>query len=277
MSVLISAPTLARWLDTENAPIVLDARARLADSQAGRALWQTSRIPGARHIDMDQDMATPPSPTGGRHPLPEPTDFAASLRALGITPERSVVVYDDMGGRLAASRAWWMLCWAGHPDVRVLDGGWQAWQAAGLPMENGPAAPPPASDWQPAFDPSLIADADEIARGRALLLDARAPERYRGDREPMDPKAGHIPDAHNIPAGSLLDEQQCLLAPQALHELLPSTEQSIAYCGSGVTACHLILAHVFAGRPMPRLYPGSWSAWCQDPNRPIATGATAGD
>lgn len=272
MAVLISAPTLAHWLDTDNVPIVLDARARLADSQAGQQLWQTSRIPGARHIDMDRDLATPSTVSGGRHPLPEPADFAARLRALGITPKRSVVVYDDRGGRLAASRAWWMLCWAGHPDVRVLDGGWQAWQAAGLPVTSGPATPPPPSDWQPEFDSGLIADADDVARGQALVLDARAPARYRGDEEPMDPKAGHIPGACNIPADSLLDAQQQLLAPPTLHERLPAAQASIAYCGSGVTACHLILAHVVAGRPMPRLYPGSWSAWCQDPKRPIATG-----
>lgn len=272
MSILISAPALSQWLADDNAPIVLDARARLADSQAGQRLWQASRIPGARHIDMDRDLATPPTAAGGRHPLPEPADFAATLRVLGITPERSVVVYDDMGGRLAASRAWWMLCWAGHPDVCVLDGGWQAWQAAGLAVESGTAAPPPTSDWQPEFDPSLIADADDVAHGQALVLDARAPARYRGDEEPMDSRAGHIPGARNIPAGRLLDDQQSLLAPQTLHDLLPAAESSIAYCGSGVTACHLILAHVIAGRPMPRLYPGSWSAWCQDPARPVATG-----
>lgn len=269
----IEATQLARQIEDGQAPIILDARTRLNDSSAGEALWRTSHIPGALHADMDRDLAAPPSQSGGRHPLPEPNVFSARLRDWGISPQRSVVVYDDTGGRLAAARAWWMLKWAGHPDVRVLDGGWQSWQAQGLPLESRLPAQPQSSDWQPEFDDTMIADAAEVAQGRAVLLDARAPERFRGEHEPMDPKAGHIPGARNVPGASLLDEQQQFMGDDKLAAALPADEDIIAYCGSGVSACHLILAYARLGNPLPRLYPGSWSAWCADPSRPVATGA----
>lgn len=267
----ISAATLNDWLQQHKPLIVLDARARLADARAGEALWHTSHIPGALHADMDRHLATPPTDAGGRHPLPSKSDFAAQLRAWGITPQHTVVIYDDSGGRIAGARAWWMLTWAGHPDVRVLDGGWQAWRAAELPIATAAVEPQP-STWQPDFDDSLIATADDVARGDALLLDARAGERYRGETEPLDPVAGHIPGARNIPGDTLLAERQMFQPAATLQQQLPEAANVIAYCGSGISACELILGYALLGRPLPRLYPGSWSAWSRDPDRPVATG-----
>lgn len=255
----------------QHSPVVLDARARLADADAGRALWRDGHVPGALHADMNRDLAAPPSSVGGRHPLPDKAAFAGRIREWGVAPQRPVVVYDDTGGQIAAARAWWMLSWAGHPEVHILDGGWQAWQAAGQPIETStPSATP--SGWQPRFDDSMIATADDVARGDAVVLDARAGERYRGETEPVDAVAGHIPGARNIPGSSLLERDLSFRTLDVLQRLLPGTGDAIAYCGSGVSACQLILAHALIGQPLPRLYPGSWSAWSGDPARPVATG-----
>ncbi|AWN16190.1 sulfurtransferase [Salinisphaera sp. LB1] len=270
--ILIDAGTLAGWLAEGRDIVVLDARARLQDAEAGRALWQEGHVPGARHADMDRELSAPPSTQGGRHPLPSHARFAEQLRAWGITPQCHVVAYDDMGGALAAARAWWMLVWAGHPSVHVLDGGWPAWCDGGYPVESAWPEPNP-SDWQPAFDDDLIATAEDVARGDALLLDARPGERFRGEHEPIDPAAGHIPGARNIPAGSLVDAHARFLSSAELAQALPQGEAVISYCGSGISACQIILACAVLGRPLPRLYPGSWSAWSSDPSRPVATGA----
>lgn len=270
--VLIDAGTLARWLAEGRDIIVLDARARLQDAKAGRALWQEGHVPGARHADMDRELSAPPSAEGGRHPLPSHERFADQLRAWGITPHCDVVVYDDMGGALAAARAWWMLVWAGHPSVHVLDGGWPAWRDGGHPVESASLEPSP-SDWQPTFNDDLIATTEDVARGDAVLLDARPGERFRGEKEPIDPAAGHIPGARSIPAGSLVDANSRFLSPAELAQALPQDEAAISYCGSGISACQIILACAVLGRPLPRLYPGSWSAWSSDPSRPVATGA----
>lgn len=270
-STVIDVGTLANWIAQQRSLVILDARARLDDADAGSALWRESHIPGAHHADMDRDLSAPPSTAGGRHPLPGPTAFAARLRAWGVTPGHVVVIYDDTGGQIAAARAWWMLTWAGHPSVHVLDGGWQAWQAAGQPIETtAPSAAP--SDWQPHFDDTMIASADDVAQGNAVLLDARAGARFRGEIEPLDPVAGHIPGARNIPGASLLDSHRAFLPAEELQRVLPGDGDVIAYCGSGISACQLILAYALLGRPLPRLYPGSWSAWSRDPDRPVATG-----
>ncbi|MES1951558.1 thiosulfate sulfurtransferase [Salinisphaera sp. S4-8] len=270
--LLIDAETLASWLAKGRDVVVLDARARLQDAEAGRALWQESHVPGAVHADMDRALSAPPSAEGGRHPLPSHEQFAAQLRAWGITPQCDVVVYDDMGGALAAARAWWMLVWAGHPSVHVLNGGWQAWRHGDHPIESVAPEPSP-SDWQPTFDDDLIATTEDVARGDAVLLDARPGERFRGEKEPIDPAAGHIPGARSLPAGSLVDQQARFLSPDELAQALPQGDNTISYCGSGISACQIILACAVLGRPLPRLYPGSWSAWSSDPSRPVATGA----
>lgn len=269
--VLVGPDRLAHWLAEDRDLVILDARARLDDADAGRALWRQGHIPGAIHADMDRDLSAPPSASGGRHPLPDHATFAARLRAWSVFPACRVVIYDDTGGRLAAARAWWTLIWAGHPAAHVLDGGWQAWCAEDRPVDS--ATPEPrASDWQPVFDDSLIASADEVARGDAVVLDARAGDRFRGEHEPIDPAAGHIPGARNVPAASLLDARSAFLSQSELVQALPDAGRVISYCGSGVSACQIILAYAILGRPLPRLYVGSWSAWSRDASRPVATG-----
>lgn len=270
-TTLVRVPALATWIKAEHPLVILDARARLNDPAAGYELWRESHIPGARHADMDRDLAAAPSTEGGRHPLPDKAAFTARLNAWGITPKHRVVVYDDTGGQIAGARAWWMLKWAGHPSVHFLNGGWQAWQNAGQPTESAEPQVAP-SNWEPEFDDGLIAPVDEVANGTADLLDARGAERYRGEHEPIDPVAGHIPGARNIPGASLLDANQAFLPPDGLQEKLPDSGNAIAYCGSGISACQLILAYSGLERPLPRLYPGSWSAWSRDPERPVATG-----
>lgn len=271
-TTLIDTDTLAEWLAGDQPPLVLDTRARLGDAAAGAALWGEGHVPGAQHADLDRDLSSAPTREGGRHPLPAKDTFAACLRAWGITPQRRVVIYDDTGGRLAGARAWWLLRWAGHERVYLLDGGWPAWHAAGQAVETDAGAPPMPSEWEPVFDDSMIATTAEVARGEAVLLDARAGERYRGEQEPMDARAGHIPGAINVPGAELLDaETKRFITRDELAAALPDDANVIAYCGSGVSACQLILACAELGRPLPRLYPGSWSAWSADPSRPAAT------
>lgn len=268
--VLITAAELAESLQGRNPPRVLDCRARLGDSAAGQRLWEAGHVPGSLHLDLDRDLAGEPG-EGGRHPLPLPEAFAATLQRLGISPTQSVVVLDDMGGQLAAARAWWMLAvWAGHPAVRVLDGGLRAWQEQGGELVLGQEALPQPSGWQPNFDDRTWLSADEVFSGRELKVDARSEERFRGEAEPIDPVAGHIPGAVCRPSAANLTEAGRFRAPETLDAELPRGDAVVAYCGSGVTACHNILAYAIADRPMPRLFPGSWSEWVRDPSRPVA-------
>lgn len=271
---LITARELAEHLEQAAPPCILDCRARLGEPGAGRALWREARLPGSLHLDLESDLAGPPG-EGGRHPLPAPATFTAVIQRSGITPDRPVVILDDMGGQLAAARAWWMLaCWAGHPNVRVLDGGLAAWLATqGEYMERGELAQAPGhSTWLPVYDDSARVDADEVFSGRDLKVDARGAQRFRGEVEPIDAVAGHVPGAVNRPSADNLDAQGRFKTPEVLDAELPDAESVIAYCGSGVTACHNILAYAVAGRSLPRLYAGSWSEWIRDPARPVATG-----
>ncbi|HSH47563.1 MAG TPA: sulfurtransferase [Halomonas sp.] len=276
LNPLIDAATLKNALEGSRPPLVLDCRARLGDVDAGAELWRQGHLPGSQHLDLDRDLAAPPG-EGGRHPLPEPHVFAATLRRFGVTPDRPVVVYDDMGGQLAAARAWWMLaCWAGHPNVRLLDGGLDAWQGAGGALTQSAQAAdertqPAPSEWAPNFDAGVIADVDEVRAGSALKLDARSRERFRGESEPVDPVAGHIPGARCRPGSENLDGGRFKRADVLAREL-PEADAVIAYCGSGVAACQTIVAYGVAGRPLPRLYVGSWSDWIRDASRPVATG-----
>lgn len=272
MNPLITAADLAAALASRRPPRLLDCRARLGEPDTGYTLWWEAHLPGSVHLDLDRDLAGPPG-QGGRHPLPSREAFAATLRRLGMTPEVPVVVYDDLGGQLAAARAWWMLaCWAGHPDVRLLDGGIGAWREAGGELVEGDGAKPPASVWTPRFDDRQPVEAGELLSHPGLLVDARGLERFRGEAEPIDPVAGHIPGAVCRPSAENLTPSGTLKAPDQLAQELPEASDVIAYCGSGVTACHTILAYAVAGRPLPRLYAGSWSEWIRDPSRPMATG-----
>ncbi len=271
---LIAASALAEALEGADPPRVLDCRARLGEPDAGRQLWSDAHLPGSDHLDLDRDLAGPPG-EGGRHPLPTPAAFTAVVQRLGIRPGQPVVVYDDRGGQLAAARAWWMLaCWAGHPDVRVLDGGIEAWLSAGgqLLEDGAPEALSAPSDWTPCFNEAVSVTLDAIAESSGLLVDARSLERFRGEAEPVDAVAGHIPGAVCRPSADNLEADGRFRAPDELAGELPDAAEVVAYCGSGVTACHNILAYAVAGRPLPRLYAGSWSEWIRDPERPIATG-----
>ncbi len=274
---------------------LIDARFDLAAPDAGRAAHAASRIPGAVHAHLDDDLADHSRPAGeGRHPLPDPARFAATLARWRITPATPVVVYDAGSGAMAAARAWWLLRWMGHGDVRVLDGGFAAWTAAGGAVESGrgsseatfdsPSSGPhaakdardPAIDgWRPGSAPTVDATAVAARADRVVLVDARARERFRGDVEPLDPKAGHIPGAINRPFADNLDAGRFKPAVRLRDEwgaLLPAGATPLLSCGSGVTACHNALALVHAGWPMPVLYPPSWSGWVSDPARPVATG-----
>jgi thiosulfate/3-mercaptopyruvate sulfurtransferase len=278
---LISVVELAALLNASPRQnlVVLDASFDLHDVQAGRRAFEQGHVPGARYADLDADLCSAKTGRNGRHPLPERSAFAQTVAKWGVTPESKVVVYDRQGAMFAA-RLWWMLRWLGHDDVAVLDGGWAAWQAAGAATDAGSTADVQGAPTYPVT-PALMAvvDADTLQSclGSVCLLDARAPERYRGDVEPLDAAAGHIPGALNRffqlnlidgrfkPADELRAEFAALLAGQPIGEMIHS-------CGSGVTACHNLLAMHVAGLSGASLYPGSWSEWSADPARPIEKG-----
>jgi len=276
-SPLIDAAPLAARLQTPGW-VVVDCRFRLTRPQAGRSLYAQAHIPGARYAHLDDDLAAPPRPTDGRHPLPAPDAFAATVGRWGISNADTVVAYDDASGAIAA-RLWWMLRWVGHERVFVLNGGLQAWQSAGWPMESERPTWAPAEFRLGEVRTDWVVSADEVPgelqRG-AALVDARAAERFAGRSEPIDPIAGHVPDAVNYPFSKALDSNGFMRASGELRgELEPFTERPgglIAMCGSGVTACHLLLALHSAGLGDGRAYIGSWSEWIRDPRRAVAGG-----
>ena len=270
---LVTAGQLAAELAGPGAPTVLDCRWTLAGG-ADRDGYGKGHLPGAVFVDLDRDLAAPPG-AGGRHPLPAPEAFQAAMRRAGVRDDRPVVAYDQ-GEPGGAARAWWLLGWFGHPDARVLDGGLGAWVAAGLPVTTETADPDPGDFTARPGGRSLL-DAAGAARLAAagVLLDARAPARYQGLEEPVDPVAGHIPGARNAPMADLVGDHG-LVPPASLRRLLdrhgarPGTPVGV-YCGSGVVAAHVVLACEVAGIPAS-LYAGSWSDWVTDPSRPVATG-----
>lgn len=253
---------------------VLDVRWRLG-GPPGIDLYREGHVEGAVFCDLNADLADPPG-EAGRHPLPEPSAFQSAMRRLGVSDDRPVVVYDDTAST-AAARAWWVLRYYGHRDVRVLDGGLPAWLAAGLPVTKD--VPVPAEgDFtaRPGGMPMLTADEAAALAGEGVLLDARAAERYRGEVEPIDPVAGHVPGAVSAPTTENVGPDGRFLAAETLRHRfagLGVTEgvRTGAYCGSGVTAAHEVLALAVAGVPAA-LYVGSWSHWVADPSRPVATG-----
>ena len=256
---------------------ILDVRWQLATGSQPD-LYASGHIPGAVFVDLDRDLAAPPG-RHGRHPLPAAEEFERAMRAAGVSDERPVVVYDDANG-LPAARAWWLLRYFGHPEVALLDGGLGAWLAAGRPLTEGDETPehPGSFEARPGNMPVL--DADQAARLAAtgVLIDARAPERYRGESEPMDPVAGHIPGARNHPMARDLDSEGRFLGHEDLAEAFADVAGAEvgAYCGSGITAAHTVLALELAGIGGAALYPGSWSEWVTDPARPVATGEEPG-
>jgi thiosulfate/3-mercaptopyruvate sulfurtransferase len=274
-SPLISATELAGVLEGPAPPRVLDVRWTLG-GPPGRSEYLGGHIPGAAFVDLDTELAGPPG-AGGRHPLPDAESFQRAMRAAGVSGARPAVVY-DAGSSLSAARGWWTLRYFGHPDVAVLDGGLAAWLAAGGALEReAPAVAPGDFEARPGGMPVLDADRAGALAARAggILLDARAPGRYRGEVEPIDPVAGHIPGAVNRPTTENVDASGRFLEAEALRAAF--SEAGVrdgvplgAYCGSGVTAAHEVLALTVAGFPGAALYVGSWSEWIVDPARPVA-------
>lgn len=257
--------------------VILDCRFALDDPNQGRRHYAQGHIPGACYADLEQDLSGPVVPgVSGRHPLPEPAALLERLRRWGLCADSQVVLYDDASGAFAA-RAWWLMAWLGKRDgVWLLDGGLKAWQDAGLVVDQQ-APQPRRGDFDGQADSSLLLEAEQILqRQDALcLLDARALPRFRGEVEPIDPVAGHIPGARCAAFGDNLDAQQRFLPPVQLaarfDALLKDCDgEPVAYCGSGVTACHNLFAMALAGRPLAKLYAGSWSEWICDPRRPVA-------
>ncbi|MFC6618143.1 sulfurtransferase [Deinococcus radiophilus] len=260
---------------------LLDCRFDLRDALLGRMAYAEGHLPGAVYTDLEMNLSGPvtESGAGGRHPLPDPQALAAWLGEQGIGPDSLVVCYDAGGAQgFYAARAWWLLRWLGHEQVAVLDGGLTAWQAAGGELTSQEPQPTPAT-FTPKVQTSYLATADEVAAlsDDTLLIDSRAPERYRGDTEPLDRKAGHIPGAVNRPWTEALDGQGRFQAAESQAERLGAApaQATVTYCGSGVSATPNLLARELAGVPLGpdnRLYAGSWSDWVSDDARPITTG-----
>lgn len=263
--------------------VIADCRFNLARPAAGEEAWRAGHVPGARYVHLDRDLSGPVTPATGRHPLPDPAAFARTLSRWGIGPGTRVVAYDDAGGAIAA-RLWWLLRWHGHRGAALLDGGFPAWVAAGLPVTSAaPPEPGPAPAARAAAGCMPVIATDELAArlqaGTApLVIDARAPARFRGDEEPIDPVAGHVPGAVNAPFQACLDARGRFRPPGELRALFapllagrPAAEAAVM-CGSGVTACHALFAMELAGLPGAALYAGSWSEWIRSPERPVARG-----
>jgi thiosulfate/3-mercaptopyruvate sulfurtransferase len=278
-STLITTEALARHID-DPAFLVVDCRHDLADVSAGEQAYREAHLPGAAFTHLDRDLSGVKTGRNGRHPLPEVGTLADTFGRMGIDAERQVIAYDQASG-VWASRLWWLLHWLGHDAAAVLDGGFDRWRAEGRPVTRVVPAFRAATFVPQA--PTPIASADEILRhlddGTLQVLDARAPERYRGDVEPIDPVAGHIPGARNrpytenlTPEGGFKPTQQLRSEYSALLAGRPATSV-VHQCGSGVTACHNVLAMTIAGLPGSRLYPGSWSEWVADSARPVAHGS----
>ena len=274
-SNLISAAEFVSLLDAPDLRVI-DARFELMDPAYGAAAYAAGHVPGAVHLDLDEDLSSRPARHGGRHPLPDMEGLAAKLGALGISRENPVVVYDQAGAMYAA-RAWWLLRYAGHENVRYLDGGLAAYLAAGGALSTE-SPRHPETTFELRLRPDMVVDAEHVDAGRhdpgVVIMDARAGERYRGEVEPLDPKAGHIPGAINR---FYLDAQRDGLFKGAaeLREFLAPAHDAgevIAYCGSGVSGAHLVLALEESGVKGAKLYAGSWSDWSSYDQLPVATG-----
>jgi thiosulfate/3-mercaptopyruvate sulfurtransferase len=278
LTALVAPDILAQHL-TDPDWVVFDCRHDLTDTTRGRKDYATSHIPGARFLHLDEDLSAPKTGANGRHPLPDPQGLMEKLGRAGVDSRKQVVAYDAQGGMMAA-RLWWLLRWLGHLPVAVLDGGWNQWIAEGRPQRAEVPQPQPARF---SGKPSKSWVGADFVRARlddpgTVLVDARAPDRFRGQNETLDPVGGRIPDARNRYFRDNLDASGRFKAPEALKQEFETVlgpggaENVVNYCGSGVSACHNLLAMEIAGLRGARLYPGSWSEWCADPSRPIARG-----
>ena len=276
-TTLVDAEELARNLDSPEW-VVCDCRHDLADYDAGRRAYDESHIPGARFLHLDEDLSGPKTGTNGRHPLPHPLTFALRAGALGIDNTKQVVTYDASGGSYAA-RLWWMLRWIGHARVAVLDGGWQAWTGGGHPLTaEKPLVQATTYTLRPRpdFAVDAAAVAAQLKDPETAVLDARSEDRFRGENETLDPVAGHIPGALNRFFKSNLDASGRFKSAETLRQEFSAVlghrdpRAIVHQCGSGVTACHNLLAMEHAGLTGSKLYPGSWSEWVSEPSRPVA-------
>lgn len=276
---LVSAAQLAEHLNDPDW-IIFDCRFTLSDPESGRRAYQASHIPGSRYAHLNDDLSSEVTATSGRHPLPDPQQLARKLGQWGVDGSKQVVVYDDSFGSMA-SRMWWDLRWLGHDSVALLDGGVQRWIRDGHPMSaDAPVIIPTEFKAQP--DSSMWVDAqcieEALRSDKCLIIDARSEERFSGEREMLDKVAGHIPGSVNYPFEDNLDMGGTYMSAEELKEayleLLNGVEPSrvVHMCGSGVTACHSVIAMEHAGFKGARLYPGSWSEWITDPGRPVETG-----
>jgi thiosulfate/3-mercaptopyruvate sulfurtransferase len=278
---LVETEVLAAHLG-DPAWVVFDCRSVLTDPGAGERAYSAGHIPGARYLHLDRDLSSPVTPETGRHPLPDPKLLAEKLGRAGVGPHTQVVAYDDAGG-VYASRLWWLLRWLEHRESAVLNGGWQQWLKEERRIDS--AVPSPEAHRFPYREPShedwlSTADVLEQVNGRraGLLLDARGPARFRGDEEPIDPVAGHVPGAVNLPFTANLAEDGRFSAPATLRHRFETVlgefrpDQAVFMCGSGVTACHNLLAMELAGMKRAKLYAGSWSEWIRDKARPVSKG-----
>lgn len=263
--------------------VLVDCRHVLAgaDPEGGERAWREAHLPGAGHAHLDRDLSDHRKPVAlGRHPMPDARDFTAVLARLGVRPASQVVAYDAGDGAMAAARFWWLMRLLGHRRVAVLDGGFAAWTARGLPVESTPPVIE-RGHYDAGFDLGQVADDDEVTArlddAPGWLLDARAPERFRGELEPLDPVAGHVPGARNRPYAANLSDGRFRSPAELRQDFLPliagrDPATVLLSCGSGVTACHNLLAMEHAGLTGARIYAGSWSGWVSDRTRPVATG-----
>ncbi len=279
MESIVSVDWLFQHLHDPNL-VVIDCRFELSDPNVGRQQYEQRHIPGAFYLDLNQDLSSPVQKHGGRHPLPHPETFAQKLENIGIHfNQTQIVAYDDSRFAFAA-RLWWLLRYFGHDRVAVLNGGWRAWQNAGYPIstefpspQTGQFTPQPRQDWVVDMEGVKARQSDP----NAVIIDSRDADRYRGEREPIDPVAGHIPGAINFPWKEVSDQSNQLYPPQEqrkrwLAENIGENQEKIVYCGSGVTACVNLLSLHLAQLPNAKLYAGSWSDWCSylesDKNQP---------
>jgi thiosulfate/3-mercaptopyruvate sulfurtransferase len=278
---LIDGATLAAHLHHPSW-VVFDCRFDLLDPERGRAEYAAAHIPGAHYAHLDHDLSAPVTAASGRHPLPDVATIGAWFGARGVRAGVQVVAYDSSGGSMAV-RVWWLLRWLGHAAVCVLDGGWPAWREAALPEDSKTVSLPGGAPLAGQPDATMLIDTpavlDNLQRRQWLLLDARTGERFRGEQEPIDPVAGHIPGArHHALQDNLRPDGRFLPPTELRARLLRSlgghpAHKVACFCGSGVSACHNLLAMELAGLSGARLYAGSWSEWIRDPSRPVATGA----
>lgn len=276
---LISARDLAARLGSADL-LIVDCRFDITDARKGERDYALAHIPGAVYADLDRDLSDLSKQGAGRHPLPGDAVFSAALSRWGWRPDAYVVAYDDANGALAAARLWWLLRLIGHSPAAVLDGGFAAWRSAALPVEAGVPAPQ-HSDAAASIDRAQIVWYDELERRladhSAVLLDARAAPRYRGEIEPLDAKAGHVPDARNRPFADNLVADGTFKQPETLRAEFEGLigahmpRDVVHMCGSGVTACHNLLAMEHAGLSGSRVFAPSWSGWISDPARAVAT------